>query len=116
METKDGKNRIDSGWENRTLCRDGNCIGVIGDDGRCKECGLPYEGELPGKTGPTIESPAAPDTSAQPDAFAEPEQPTDSDNATEDKWENRILCPDGNCIGVIGPDGKCKECGRPAEK
>ena len=35
-------------WESRTLCSDGNCIGVIGPDGLCKECGLPYDG-------PTIE-------------------------------------------------------------
>jgi hypothetical protein len=32
---------------------------------------------------------------------------------SEDEWENRQLCSDGNCIGVIGPDGRCKECGRP---
>lgn len=25
---------------------------------------------------------------------------------------NRIICSDGNCIGVIGPDGRCKVCGR----
>jgi hypothetical protein len=31
-------------WENRTLCIDGNCIGVIGADGLCKECGKPYDG------------------------------------------------------------------------
>ena len=31
----------------QVLCRDGNCIGVIGPDGLCKECGLPYgSGEL----------------------------------------------------------------------
>ena len=24
------------------------------------------------------------------------------------------LCPDGNCIGVIGVDGNCKECGKPS--
>mgnify|MGYP000054800188 FL=1 len=34
----------DSDWENRILCRDESCIGVIGADGRCKECGKPYEG------------------------------------------------------------------------
>ena len=28
-------------------------------------------------------------------------------------FSERILCGDGNCIGVIGPDGRCKECGRP---
>ncbi len=25
---------------------------------------------------------------------------------------HRRLCPDGACIGVIGPDGRCSECGR----
>ena len=29
----------------RKLCSDGTCIGVIGPDGRCKECGKPYTGE-----------------------------------------------------------------------
>lgn len=33
----------------------------------------------------------------------------------EDSFENRVLCSDGRCIGVIGPDGKCKECGQPYE-
>ena len=27
-------------------------------------------------------------------------------------WENRVLCSDESCIGVIGPDGRCKECGK----
>jgi hypothetical protein len=26
--------------------------------------------------------------------------------------KRRRLCPDGACIGVIAPDGKCRECGR----
>ncbi len=25
----------------------------------------------------------------------------------------RIACSDGLCIGIIGPDGKCTECGKP---
>lgn len=29
------------------------------------------------------------------------------------EWNQRRLCSDENCIGVIGPDGRCKECGRP---
>jgi hypothetical protein len=29
-------------WESRTLCSDGNCIGIIGANGRCKECGKPF--------------------------------------------------------------------------
>ena len=32
-------------FDNRKLCSDGTCIGVIGADGRCKECGKPYTGE-----------------------------------------------------------------------
>ena len=40
-----------------------------------------------------------------------PEEP----EAADDDWENRRLCPDGNCICVIGPDGRCKECGRSEE-
>ena len=30
-----------------------------------------------------------------------------------DDWENRVLCSDESCIGIIGPDGRCKECGKP---
>jgi hypothetical protein len=30
------------------------------------------------------------------------------------EWAQRYLCPDGSCIGVIGPDGTCKVCGRAA--
>ena len=30
----------------------------------------------------------------------------------DDDWENRILCSDEGCIGVVGPDGRCKECGK----
>jgi len=33
-----------SEWSRRRLCSDGDCIGVIGADGRCKECGKPYAG------------------------------------------------------------------------
>lgn len=36
-------------------------------------------------------------------------------DSDDDDWASRRLCPDGNCIGVIGPDGRCKECGRNAE-
>jgi hypothetical protein len=25
---------------------------------------------------------------------------------TDLEWGNRVLCSDGNCIGVIGPDGR----------
>jgi len=37
------KSDADLEWEQRKLCVDESCIGVIGPDGRCKECGKPYE-------------------------------------------------------------------------
>ena len=115
-------------WENRILCSDGNCIGVIGPDGRCNECGKPYEGDLPpGSPGPgdKSETPAASQPVPESEPAADSAAPVQSDPegkatfktavdaGTDDDWENRILCSDGNCIGVIGPDGRCKECGKP---
>jgi hypothetical protein len=39
---------------------------------------------------------------------------TDTNRSKTDiEWENRTLCADESCIGVIGPDGRCKECGKP---
>jgi hypothetical protein len=29
--------------------------------------------------------------------------------------EARVLCPDGACVGVVGPDGRCRVCGRTEE-
>ena len=37
------KTQADIEWQNRTLCVDESCIGVLGPDGRCKECGKPYK-------------------------------------------------------------------------
>lgn len=31
---------------------------------------------------------------------------------SNDNLENRVLCSDCACVGVIGADGKCKECGK----
>jgi len=92
-------------WDSRRLCSDENCIGVIGPDGRCSECGRPCEpGAVPDVRVPES-IPAVEEVDINPvsDESAEP----DAD------WENRRLCSDGNCIGVIGPDGRCRECGKP---
>jgi predicted amidophosphoribosyltransferase len=32
-------------FDNRTLCSDGTCIGVINEQGICKVCGKPYTPE-----------------------------------------------------------------------
>ena len=103
-----------SDWNNRVLCSDGSCIGVIGSDGRCKECGKKYEGDLP------VQKPSETEdqTEAQEEvdsSLAKTEIDEVADAPVDDVWENRVLCSDGACIGVIGPDGKCKECGKPLE-
>ncbi len=94
-------------WENRVLCSDESCIGTIGPDGKCKECGKHYEGELPAGHG----------TSNVPTVTAEDQKPVSVVDADgDDDWDKRVLCSDGACIGVIGPDGKCKECGKPSKQ
>ena len=94
----------DDDWENRVLCSDESCIGVIGPDGRCKECGKP------GEESAAVEI----DTAQNGDAPEEDihEQP---ERRFNDDWENRTLCSDESCIGVIGPGGRCKECGKAYE-
>jgi hypothetical protein len=85
--------------DSRRLCPDGACIGVIGDDGRCKVCGRADDGSIVAPTTREMDVPgyAAIAEEAGEDPFAE---------------DDRELCPDGACIGVLGADGKCKVCGR----
>ncbi len=140
METEipqenENEDRADSGinWDNRILCSDGNCIGVIGADGRCKECGKKYEGPLPETSAveqadqvldedEEISAAADGSTVVQADQAvdedevrpaAADESKTIEESPADGEWENRVLCRDGNCIGIIGPDGRCKECGKP---
>jgi hypothetical protein len=127
-------NENNAEWENRVLCDDGNCIGVIGPDGLCKECGKAYEGNEEifgsGETKDTSK-PSAPeekpvadfgetfsddqDKSAGLENEATEKSDKDDRADSDEDWESRKLCSDGNCIGVIGSDGRCKECGKPYE-
>jgi hypothetical protein len=95
----------DAEWDNRRLCSDENCIGVIGPDGRCKECGKPFGG------GVAVEPPR-PAPAPSTETVGRPSRPAEPAGSDE-KWDDRRLCSDENCIGVIGPDGRCKECGKP---
>jgi hypothetical protein len=97
-----------SDWDNRRLCSDGSCIGVIGPDGRCKECGRLHSAEAGDAPPPAAEVVAAPAVTPGTRFKA-----TAVTGETDDDWESRRLCGDESCIGVIGPDGRCKECGRP---
>jgi hypothetical protein len=99
--------QADIDWENRTLCLDESCIGVIGPDGRCKECGKTYEGYEHG----TADSADIVETDVPDESDLEDEDPVEVEFDTD--WESRTLCVDESCIGVVGPDGRCKECGKP---
>lgn len=105
MAKKRGKTQADIDWENRKLCSDESCIGTIGPDGKCKECGLAFGSKVPDET-PL--DPIEEIDEAEDDEDFE----TDTEGSGDDlDWGNRTLCRDESCIGVIGPDGKCKECG-----
>ena len=92
-------------WDDRRLCSDESCIGAIGPDGRCRECGKPGDDPAPRPA-------AAPAAGPTPVPAGAPPAPAPSAAASDD-WDHRRLCSDESCIGVIGPDGRCQECGKP---
>ena len=91
---------------------------VIGPDGRCKECGLSYKG------GPSENIEQTPADAKFEEVVEDEDVDEDVEDFSEDgdektitdlEWEQRTLCSDESCIGVIGPDGRCKECGKPQD-
>ena len=116
MDNEKNNSLTDSEWEQRTLCSDESCIGVIGPDGRCKECGRPYAGSID-TTKIETHVPDVDATDSENEMDEEPEEfdEQDTDPLSDLEWEQRKLCSDESCIGVIGPDGRCKECGKPYE-
>jgi len=108
MRQNPKKSEMDIEWANRNLCNDESCIGVIGPDGRCKECGLRFGGNERDTSDNSVEYERE-EVQASLQESAEPDM---EDSEIDVEWENRILCSDESCIGIIGPDGKCKECGK----
>jgi hypothetical protein len=109
-------------WEYREVCPDGACIGVIGDDGLCKVCGraAPNWGDERKRGLVDDQTDAPPDDDAESD---EEDETSDAEHGAErsdvhsreDDWDDRALCDNGACVGVIGDDGACAVCGsRPA--
>ncbi|HEX4454373.1 MAG TPA: hypothetical protein VH143_26110 [Kofleriaceae bacterium] len=109
-------------WEYREVCPDGACIGVIGDDGLCKVCGraAPNWGNERKRGLVDDQTDAEPDEALEPERSAVPSNAVPSSAAapeppTGDAWDQRALCDNGACVGVIGDDGTCSVCGtRPA--
>jgi hypothetical protein len=102
----------------RSLCPDGECIGLLGPDGRCKECGRVGEQVLsdPRLRGLKSENKedkkdSAPTPVSASSSSADDQSTEDPAPDTNDSFSDRRLCPDGCCIGVIGSAGTCNECG-----
>ena len=119
MTKKGAKSQADLEWGERTLCSDEGCIGVIGPNGRCNECGKPSgaaKARKPPKEKARKEEPpptADADEESGTGTEGSSEEPEESASTTDLEWEKRTLCSDEGCIGVIGSDGRCKECGKP---
>ena len=94
--------------ESRELCDDGNCLGVV-VGGKCNVCGLAAAaGTSPRDPGSGQTGGGQITSDAPADMVAE----GGHTDAFDD--EDRQLCSDGACTGLVGSDGKCKTCGRPA--
>jgi hypothetical protein len=90
---------------NRRLCPDGACVGLIGPDGTCTVCGRTAAAAAAGEDAPERESPES------------AEGPTSTGGLSAESGgfdPNRRLCDDGSCVGLIGPDGTCTVCGQRA--
>ena len=101
-------------WDQREVCPDGACLGVIGADGLCKVCGrtaLNWGDER--QRGRVAEEPVAEETAAA-SAEAAPGRADPEDDTADYEWTRRQVCPDGACIGVVGASGACKVCGKAA--
>jgi hypothetical protein len=90
----------------RRLCADGSCVGVIGDDGKCRVCGRTEEQAAAG------EEALGTDLGGEGTIEA---APSNEGGAAAGFDAKRRLCDDGTCVGVVGDDGKCRVCGRRAD-
>jgi hypothetical protein len=100
----------------RRLCPDGSCLGVIGPDSKCTECGRtdPEGAAAAVEAGPPTEEDALPGDDAGFDDANE-DSDDDNDDVAPGFDPERRLCSDGACIGVIGSDNCCSVCRRPAK-
>jgi len=101
--------------DRRELCPDGNCTGVLDDDGVCKVCGARGTPPPPRADRAIAENSVADALGvAEATGAAEVVAAVVPSAAGPEELDDRQLCPDGGCIGLIGADGRCKVCGRSA--
>ncbi len=125
-----------SEWDQREVCPDGGCVGVLGSDGTCKACGKRGRTAEAGATTASAEGSSnslrgdeATDFDEDDEYYYEDEDAEDSEDDDDDSegeadsdeegvatvgWSDRKLCSDGSCVGVIGDNEICRLCGRRA--
>jgi hypothetical protein len=97
-------------WDERRLCSDDACIGVIGAGNQCNVCGRPGPEGAPYRETPVS---IVGEGSLEDDAIDEHLGDGASAESAAFDDDERELCGDDACIGLIGADGRCKECGKP---
>jgi hypothetical protein len=111
----------------RRLCPDGDCVGLVGPDGHCRICGQvdsQFDPAAPGLGPEAFAGGCASDDddlADGPNSGHHTGEHADSDAVLDVAYAAapgfdpaRKLCPDGDCVGVLGEDGQCKVCGRDA--
>ena len=97
----------------RKLCPDGACVGVIGPDGICGECGRTEAQAAAGAEPPDSFGAIDDVASVAPGTGGAPSE--GGAHAAGGFDPARKLCDDGTCVGVVGADGVCSVCGRRSE-
>jgi hypothetical protein len=117
----------DASWDERRLCPDGGCLGVVGGDGVCNVCGK-VDPEAPkGGVRALVKVDGDEDDGDEGDDDGDgddgegdgEEDPASRSSAGDgagdgddgDDWQRRRLCEDGGCIGVV-IGGRCTTCGK----
>lgn len=108
--------------EQRFLCVDDLCIGLVGSDSCCRIChrlnpeAKAYAAAHP--AAPALVATAELQVEALPDAVSplmlDLSANSEASSEEGDDFSERVLCSDEACIGVLGSDGRCRECGKPA--
>ena len=98
---------IDDDWDRRTVCSNGDCVGVVGNNGRCNVCGLEV---IAGGASPSPGDVAQMADLAPESTVAAPD-PVPEGGEHDDPWSRRQLCSNGACLGIIGDTGRCSVCG-----
>ena len=104
-------------WDERILCPNGACNGLIGKDGTCKVCGhvMPNWGDerMRGLSDEPDEDEDDDELDDEDgDDELEDDEEIEADGEQPEGCDDRKLCDDGACVGVIGKDGVCTVCGK----